>query len=186
MIFTIDRDIFLENLNIISRGLPVKSSMPVLTGIKLEVTENDIFMTSSNMDISIEVMICDKSLVIEEVGKTIVPGRFFIDIIRKTNSKKIKLSLIENKYLLINVDRGEYKLHVMDYTDYPNISFVTLENPLTLDVEVVKSIIKETNFATSVSEKKPILTGVNLSLENNILKCIATDSYRLSKKDYFY
>lgn len=182
MIFTIDRDIFLENLNIISRGLPAKSSMPALTGIKLEVTESDIFMTSSNMDISVQVLISDKSLEIEESGKTVIPGKFFIDIIRKVNSKKIKLSLIENKYLLITVERGEYKLNVMDYTDYPNISFVTEENPLLLNASYIKSIIKETCFATSTSEKKPILTGVNLKLENNVLKCVSTDSYRLAQK----
>ncbi len=182
MNFTIDRDIFLENLNIISRGIPAKSSMPALTGIKLEVTDNDIFMTSYNMDIAIQVLINDKSLEIEETGKTIIPGKFFIDIIRKVNSKKINLSLIENKYLLINVERGEYKLNVMDYNDYPNVSFVTEENPLVINSNLLKSIIKETCFATSQSEKKPILTGVNFKYENNVLKCISTDSYRLSQK----
>ncbi len=182
MNFTIDRDIFLENLNIISRGLPVKSSMPILTGIKLEVTDNDLFMTSSNMYISIEVMISDKSLNVTEKGKTIIPGKFFIDIIRKVNSKTISLSLIENKILLIKVDRGEYKLNVMDIMDYPNINFVVLENPLILNAKTFKTIIKETCFATSISEKKPILTGVNFKLNENSLKCISTDSYRLSQK----
>lgn len=183
MIFSIDRDIFLENLNIISRGLPVKSSNPILTGIKLEVTKDNIFMTSSNSDISIELMINDSSLKVDEIGKTIIPGKFFIDIIRKINSKKIKLSLVDNKYILLNVDRGEYKLNIMDYNDYPNIEFVTLENPLSIDVNLLKSIIKETNFASSTSERRPILTGVNLSYNGDILTAIATDSYRLAKKE---
>lgn len=183
MIFTIDRDIFLENLNVISRGIPVKSSNPILTGIKLEVTKDNIFMTSSNGDISIEIMINDKSLEIEEPGKTVIPGKFFIDIIRKINSKKIKFSLIDDKYILVSVDRGEYKLNIMDYNDYPNIEFVTLQNPLTLDVNILKSIIKETNFAASQSERRPILTGLNLNYDGSNLKCIATDSYRLAKKE---
>jgi DNA polymerase-3 subunit beta len=51
MNITIDREVLLENLNIISRGLPVKSPMPILTGIKLEATDNDLYMTSSNTDI---------------------------------------------------------------------------------------------------------------------------------------
>ena len=34
MNITIDREVLLENLNIISRGLPSKSPMPILTGIK--------------------------------------------------------------------------------------------------------------------------------------------------------
>ena len=62
MNLTIDREVLLENLNTISRGLPTKSPMPILTGIKLYVTENDLFMTSSNSDISVEVTINDASL----------------------------------------------------------------------------------------------------------------------------
>ena len=69
MNFTIDRDILLENLNIISRGLPQKSPMPILTGIKLEVTSTDLYMTSSNIDLSVETLINDKSLEIKETGK---------------------------------------------------------------------------------------------------------------------
>ncbi len=182
MKFSIDKEVFLENLNIIYRGLPAKSSMPILTGIKLEVTENDIFLTSSNMDISIETIISDPSLEIIEKGKTVIPGKFLLEIIRKINSKKITFTLIENKILLIEVERGEYKLHLMDVMDYPNINFVVLENPLTIHSNILKSIIKETVFATSSSEKKPILTGVNFDLSDNILKCVATDSYRLSQK----
>ena len=57
MNFTIDRDVLLENLNNISRGLPQKSPMPILTGIKMEVTKDDLYMTSSNIDLSIKVSV---------------------------------------------------------------------------------------------------------------------------------
>lgn len=182
MKFTIDRDVLLENLNIVSRGLPSKTSMPILNGIKLEVTNSDIYITSSNMDISIEVMISDKSLEIDEPGKTVILGKYFIDIIRKVNSKKVTLSILDDKQLLIQVDRGEYRLHVMNYEDYPNIQFITLENPLVINVATIKSIIKETGFATSSSEKRPIFTGVNFNLSNNELVCVGTDTFRLSQK----
>lgn len=181
MNFTIDRDVLLENLNTISRGLPQKSPMPILTGIKMEVTKDDLYMTSSNIDLSVQVIVSDKSLVITEPGKTIIPGRFFIDIIRKVSSKVVTLTLIEDKILSIKADRAEYKLHVMDYIDYPNIDFVCLENPISIEAPVLKNIIRQTVFATSQSEKKPILTGVNLKLHENKLTAIATDSYRLSK-----
>ena len=181
MNFTIDRDVLLENLNNISRGLPQKSPMPILTGIKMEVTKDDLYMTSSNIDLSVQVIVSDKSLVITEPGKTIIPGRFFIDIIRKVSSKVVTLTLIEDKILSIKADRAEYKLHVMDYIDYPNIDFVCLENPISIEAPVLKNIIRQTVFATNQSEKKPILTGVNLKLHENKLTAIATDSYRLSK-----
>ena len=109
MNITIDREILLENLNVISRGLPAKSPMPILTGIKFEATDSDLYLTSSNTDISVEVLINDVSLEITEPGKTVVPGKFFIEIIRKINSKKVNLYLIDDKILVIRADRGEYK-----------------------------------------------------------------------------
>lgn len=182
MNITIDREILLENLNVISKGLPAKSPMPILTGIKFEATDTDLYLTSSNTDISVEVLISDASLEIKEQGKTVVPGKFFIEIIRKLNSKKITLFLLEEKTLVIRADRGEYKLHIMDYMDYPNIDFVCLENPLELESSTLKSLIKETVFATAVSEKKPILTGVNFKHTEGRLIATATDSFRLSQK----
>lgn len=181
MNFTIDRDILLENLTIISRGLPAKSPMPILTGIKIEATASDLYMIASNTDISVETLINDSSLIIEKPGKTVVPGKFFIDIIRKINSKKVNFCLVEDKILVIKADRGEYKLHIMDPLDYPNIDFVALENPLSIPADCVKNLIKQTSFATAQSEKKPILTGVHLTYEENKLTATATDSFRLAQ-----
>lgn len=182
MNLTIERELLLENLNIISRGLPSKSPMPILTGIKLYATDTDLFMTTSNSDISVEVAINNSALVIKAPGQTVVPGRYFIDIIRKINSKNINLYLSDDKILVIKADRGEYKLHIMDPLDYPKIDFVALENPLTIEADVLKSLIKETVFATASTEKKPILTGVNFKHTAGKLVATATDSFRLSQK----
>lgn len=182
MNISIDREILLENLNTIARGLPVRSPMPILTGIKLYATDTDLYMTSSNSDISVEVVINDQSLNIQEPGQTVVPGKVFIDIIRKINSKKINLYVSDDKVLVIKADRGEYKLQIMDAIDYPKIDFVLHENPLTIDADVLKGVIKETVFATATSEKKPILTGVNLKNLGGKLIATATDSFRLSQK----
>lgn len=182
MNLTIDREILLENLNVISRGLPSKSPMPILTGIKLYATDTDLFLTSSNSDISVETDIADSSLTITEPGQTVVPGRFFIDIVRKINSQRINLFLSDDKLLIIKADRGEYKLHIMDPLDYPKMDFVDLENPLELEAEVLKEVIKETVFATASNEKKPILTGVNLKNSQGLVTATATDSFRLSQK----
>jgi DNA polymerase-3 subunit beta len=78
----------------ISHGLPAKTPLPILTGIYMEATDTDLYLTSSNVDLSVETVISDKSLKIDEKGKAVVPGKFFIDIIRKVNSKKITFSLI--------------------------------------------------------------------------------------------
>ena len=182
MNFSIDRTVLLENLNLIARGLPVKTAMPVLNGIKLELTEEDLYLTSSNTDISVQVVINDSSLEVKETGKVVVPGNYFIQIIRKINSRKINISLIEDKIMVIKAERSEFKLNLLSVFDYPNIDFVCLDKPLVLSSKNLRAIIRETAYATSTSEKRPILTGVSLKNIDNKLTAVATDSFRLSQK----
>ena len=182
MNFSIDRNVLLENLNLIARGLPIKTAMPVLNGIKMELTENDLYLTSSNTDISVQVVISDSSLEINSTGKIVVPGAYFIQIVKKITSRKISISLIEDKIIVIKAERSEFKLNLLSIHDYPNIDFVCLDTPLKLSAKTIRSIIKETAYATATTEKRPILTGVSLKYSNNKLTAIATDSFRLSQK----
>ena len=182
MNFSIDRNVLLENLNLIARGLPVKTAMPVLNGIKMELTNEDLYLTSSNTDVSVQVVINDPSLEIKETGKIVVPGNYFIQIIKKINSRKIDISLIEDKIIVIKAERSEFKLNLLSVFDYPNIDFVCLDKPLVLSAKNLRSIIRETAYATSSNEKRPILTGVSLKYADNKLMAIATDSFRLSQK----
>ncbi len=183
MIFSIDRDILLTQLLVIQRGLPNKTPLPILYSIKFEVHEDHIVLTTSNTDVAIQVLIDDKSLNIEKTGKVAVPGRYLIEIMRKITSKRAEFALIEETLIVIKADRSEFKLRLMDIEDYPEIDFLDLDDPITLDSQLIKTIIKETNFTTATSEKRPVLTGVNFRYQDNHLYCVATDSYRLSRKN---
>jgi len=183
MIFSIDRDILLNQLLIVQKGLPNKTPLPILYAIKFEVHEDHILLTSSNTDVAIQVLIDDHSLQIKEPGKGAVPGRYLIEIMRKITSQRVEFALIEDKLIVIKADRSEFKLRLMDVEDYPEIDFLDLDDPIALDSLLIKTIIKETNYATANSEKRPILTGVNFKYHDNHLYCVATDSYRLSQKN---
>ncbi|MFA5560183.1 MAG: DNA polymerase III subunit beta [Acholeplasmataceae bacterium] len=183
MIFSINRDVLLNHLIIVQRGLPVKTPLPILNALKFEVHEDHLIITSSNTDIAIQVFVDDPSLKVQQIGKAAIPGRYFVEIIRKINSKQVELALIEDHIIVIKADRSEFKLRLMDVDDYPEIDFLDLDNPVILDGQLLKSIIKETNFATANTEKRPILTGVNFKYHDNHLYCVATDSYRLSQKN---
>jgi DNA polymerase III subunit beta len=183
MIFSVERDVLLNQLLIIQKGLPSKTPLPILYAIKFEVNEDHILLTSSNTDIAIQVLMDDNSLNIKETGKVAIPGRYLIEIVRKIASHRVEFALIEDKLIVIKADRSEFKLRLMDVDDYPEIDFLDLDDPIILDSQLLKTIIKETNFATASSEKRPILTGVNFKYHDNQLYCVATDSYRLAQKN---
>jgi DNA polymerase-3 subunit beta len=183
MIFSIDRDVLLNQLLIVQKGLPSKTPLPILYAVKFEVNEDHILLTTSNTDVAIQVLIDDHSLAIKQGGKVAIPGKYLIEIMRKISSQRVEFALIEDKLIVIKADRSEFKLRLMDVEDYPEIDFLDLDDPIVLDSQLIKTIIKETNYSTATSEKRPILTGVNFKYLDNHLYCVATDSYRLSQKN---
>lgn len=183
MKFQIERELLLSNLAYVSRAVSNKPQMPILTGIKIDVKKEELFLTASNSDISIQVKLsASDTLSIEEVGSAVVPGKFFLDIIRKSDAKNIYIATFEENSVKIIANQSNFTLNTLDKTIFPYISFDDSATFITLDCGNVKQIIKKTAFATSLSEAKMVLTGVNFSLENNKLETIATDSFRLAKK----
>lgn len=184
MTFSINRDTLLNSLLIMQKGLPNRTPLPILTSIRFQVREDHIVLTSSNTDIAIQLLIDDKDIAIKKSGEVAIPGKFLIDIIRKVTSQRIEFTLIEDRIIVIKADRSEFKLRLMDVTDYPEIDFLDgTTEPLVIDANMLKDIINETSFSASTSEKRPILTGVNFKYNDNELYVVATDSYRLSQKE---
>ena len=184
MTFSINRDTLLNNLIIMQKGLPNRTPLPILTNIKFEVRQDHIILTTSNHDIAIQLMVDGDDLSIEKTGILTIPGKYLIDIVRKVTSNRIEFTLIEDRIIVIKADRSEFKLRLMDASDYPEVDFLDgTTEPLIIDSELLKTIIRETSYASALSEKRPILTGVNFKYSENNLYVVATDSYRLSQKE---
>lgn len=183
MKFKINRNLLLKNLNNVSKGLSNKPQMPILTGIKLDVKDRYILLTASNFDISIQAKIDDVSYFdIEETGTCVLPGKYLLEILRKTTSDEVIFTSFEDNIVKILANKSTFTLNAMDKDVFPYISFEESSNYINIDALNVKQIIKKTSFATSTSESKMVLTGVSLSTSGPKIEAIATDSFRLAKK----
>ncbi|HOP57044.1 MAG TPA: DNA polymerase III subunit beta [Bacillota bacterium] len=182
MNFIISTSVLLNNLLIAQKALSTKTPAPYLQGIKMEVYQKEVVLVTSNSDISIKLSIKDESLKVESTGEALVPGRFFVDIIRKVEGETAELSVIDNNILRIVAGESDVVLNLLNIEDYPELEFPLNDEPIKLDSKIMKAIIRQTTFATSTIENRPILTGVNIRVEGEKLIAIATDSFRLSQK----
>ena len=182
MNFQINKDTLLNSLITAQKALSNKTPNPALQGIKLDVLEDSLVITTSNSDIAIRLSVKDQSLDVKTVGSVLIPGKYFIEIIRKLDGLKVSLSLVADNMLRIEADRSDITLNMMDLDDYPELEFSEKVKSIKINVRTLKTIIRQTAFATSSIENRPILTGVNFKIEGNKLSAIATDSYRLSQK----
>jgi len=183
MNFTINRDLLLQNLNNVSKAISSKIQMPGLAGVKFNVFNDYILLTASNNEISIQTKINDANyLKVQEEGEFVVQGKYLLEIIRKTNSQDVDFITFEDTAIKILAGKSHFTLNCLDLDSFPSISFADSALNFTLDAINVKQLIRKTTFATSLSESRPILTGVSLSTNDKRLEVVATDSFRLAKK----
>ncbi|HEC2154487.1 DNA polymerase III subunit beta [Staphylococcus delphini] len=185
MEFSIQRDYFITQLNDTLKAISPRATLPILTGIKIDATNEGIVLTGSDSEISIEITIPNQVdgqeiINVVEPGSVVLPGRFFVDIIKKLPGKEVRLSTNEQFQTLITSAHSEFNLSGLDPDQYPLLPQVSSDDALQLPVKVLKNIIAQTNFAVSTSETRPVLTGVNWLIQQNELICTATDSHRLA------
>ena len=84
--------------------------------------------------------------------------------------------------MIIQTEGSEFNLNGIDPNEFPNLDLEETKNPIILNPITFKNIINQTFFFFFLSETRPLLTGINFKLVNNLLEVIATDSYRLAKK----
>ncbi|UXR78344.1 MULTISPECIES: DNA polymerase III subunit beta [unclassified Staphylococcus] len=185
MEFTIKRDYFITQLNDTLKAISPRTTLPILTGIKIHATNESVVLTGSDSEISIEITIPnhidgEEIVTVTEPGSVVLPGRFFVDIIKKLPGKDVKLITNEQFQTLITSGHSEFNLSGLDPDQYPLLPQISSEDALQLPIKVLKNIIAQTNFAVSTSETRPVLTGVNWLIQENELICTATDSHRLA------
>lgn len=183
MKFIIERELLLTTLQNVSKGLSQKTPMPVLTGIQIIVTLDDITFITTNKEIAVKVVLeKNEKVKLYESGDCVVPGKYFLDIVRKVEGKNVEFTLFEKNSIKIISDKSDFTLIAFDKNNYPATNFDVSTDPIVFDSKELKQIIKQTIFACATTDSRIVLTSLNFKAENGALEAIATDSFRLAKK----
>ncbi len=183
MKFKIKQNILINHLNYAIRGVSNKNLIPILNCIKFDLNKEGLYLTSTDNDITIRTFIDSKN--IEEIntcGEIVVSGRYIYDIVRKLPNDFINIESVMDSKIYITTTNSSFHLNCNNVSEFPTIDFEDSEEPIVLKNSIFKSAINQTAFAASTQESRPVLTGINFKIENNIFECTATDSYRLAKK----
>ena len=185
--FSINKNLFLQALNTTKRAISLKNAIPILSTVKIDVTNEGITLIGSNGQISIENFISikneDAGLLVTSSGSILLEATFFINVVSSLPDITLDFKEIDQKQIVLTSGKSEITLKGKDADQYPRIQEISASNPLVLETSVLKNIINETAFAASTQESRPILTGVHFVLtENKNLKTVATESHRMSQK----
>ncbi|OAS16813.1 DNA polymerase III subunit beta [Paenibacillus oryzisoli] len=188
MKLTILKDHLIESIGHVSKAISSRTTIPILTGIKIDATLSGVTLTASDTDISIQSFTASENSTIKiieliQAGSVVLPAKFFVEIIRKLPAQLIEIEVKANFQTIIRSGSSEIQIMGLDPDEYPLLPEIEESKMLRLPSDLLKTMIKQTSYAVSTNESTPILTGVLWNISGDKLKFIACDRHRLASRE---
>ena len=159
------------------KAISTKTTNPILEGIKLSVIGDELTLTATDTEISIEKTIKVNTYV---EGDTVVPGKLFSEFVKKLeNEEEIEINIEENR-MKISYGSSEGYINVLNVEEFPLINKEIREKSFTIKQKDFKELILKSSFACSLDEARPLLKGCLLEIEEDKISSVALDGFRLA------
>lgn len=179
MKFRCEREILAEALATAGRAATGRTgTLPVLSGLRLELAGDRLTVTGTDLDLTIQLEVAVGG---DVDGGVVLPARLSSDIVRSLPAGKVELS-VDDDEVKISGGRSQFSVRPLSLDDYPRLT-TPASSAVTLDAAAFGEALRQVVRAASTDEARPILTGVLLTAENDGLRLVATDSYRLAVRD---
>ena len=153
-------------------------TLPVLSGLRLELIGDRLTITGTDLDLTIQLEVAVGG---EVDGGVVLPARLSSDIVRSLPAGKVEVT-VDDDEVKISGGRSQFSVRPLSLDDYPRLT-TPASSAVTLDAAAFGEALRQVVRAASTDEARPILTGVLLTAENDGLRLVATDSYRLAVRD---
>ena len=182
--FSISKPELLKALKNVQRAVPTRTTKMVLYGVLMTAESDQLTVTAYDLELGIQSVITTEesaTLDITEDGAIVLNARYLIEIVQKLPDKGVN---IETSGLMATIRSGKaaYTLNGMDYREYPPFPIIASDQMIPIPVNELTELIEHTVFATTASEIRPTLQGVNVRFQGSEVSFTATDSHRLAKQ----
>lgn len=165
---------------IVSKAVSSKTTKPILSGIYFEAKDHQLKLIGNDLNMCIETSI-DADIEIE--GSIVMPSKLFTELIRKLPDAPVEFIINDTHMVDIHCLNSTYKLVGLPGQEYPELPLIEESNSFYMDKELFGHMIRQTSFAISQDESRPVLTGALLEIENGKFNMVAIDGFRMAIKN---
>ncbi|MBW3668106.1 MAG: DNA polymerase III subunit beta [Actinobacteria bacterium] len=175
-----ERDVLVEALATAGRAVAGRGgALPVLSGVRLEVTGDRLHVAGSDLDLTIQVEV---QVAGGADGVCVIPARLAADIVRAMDPGAVTIEAGEDEVRIAS-GRSHFAVRMLPAAEFPRLPAATAEAGVTLEAGELAEALRQVVRAASGDDARPILTGVLMTAEESSLRLVATDSYRLAVRD---
>ncbi len=171
------QDKLAKGLSIVARAVENRPTLPVLGNVLMATDDARLKLAATNLEMSITTWIGAK---VEREGSITLPAKTLADLVNNLSPERVDLTL-DSATQTVNVRCGATVSNIkgIDSAEFPVIPQGT-EADISLTGKTFKEMINQTVFAAAKEDNRPILTGVLMQLDGNVMTLAAADGYRLA------
>lgn len=179
MKFRVERDVFAEAVTGAARVLPGRAvtSLQVLSGLLLDVADGTVRVSAYDYEVAVRA---DVEATVTAAGRGLVVGRLLADITRSLPNAPVEVE-VQGTRLAVACGNARFALPMLPLEDYPTLPALP---EITGQVEgsVFGAAVAQVAVAAGRDDTLPVLTGVRVEIDGEMLTLVATDRYRLAAR----
>jgi DNA polymerase-3 subunit beta len=173
----ITRENLQQGLAAVGASIPTRTTLPVLSNILIEVGPDNVVMSGTDLDIAVSVSVPAE---VDDPGSLTVPAKKLQELARELPEHPVRLSTRGDR-LELTCGRAAFRLNGMPRDEFPTFPVVDFSNSWKVMGRTLHELIRQTSFAVSSEESRPILNGVLWQLAEDQLRMVATNGHRLAR-----
>lgn len=178
MKFSANKNVLLKGIQGVQTAINAKSSLPILSNILVEAQDDNVVLTTTDLDIGIVSKIPIKPSM---TGSLTIPAKKFSDIIKELPEEEvISISVKKNNLVHIECGKNVFKIMGLPKEEFPQLPEPKDKESITLEQKKLKNMINMTGFAVSHDETRYVLNGTLFIIKPTYIRLVATDGRRLA------
>lgn len=177
MHFTCNKKDFSEAVSVIQRAVSSKSSLPALEGILLKASGDGVELYSYDLELGMYTKV---PAIVEEPGEIVLNAKMFGDMVRRLPSEKVEIKADDKLMTTVTSGASEFTVIGIPASEFPDLPSLTDGTLITLAENMLSSMIKQTIFAISTDDTKPIHTGTLFEINPDQIRLVSVDGFRLA------
>ena len=179
MKFTVSQSSLMKALSVVAKGMGTNSTLPILSGIYVRAAEGTLEFQTNNLTISIRHLIPAN---VEEPGEAVISGKVLTSIVKTLSDSAVTFEL-SARTLTISCEKSNFRLNTLNPADWSAFPDLEPDRTIELPSELLSHMVDKVYRVTSKETSRPILQGILLTVEDNTIRLVATDSFRLAVCD---
>lgn len=166
-------------LNVVSLAVNTSTTLPVLNNILLRAEGKKLFFSATNLEIAINYSIPAE---VKNDGAITVPAKLITNYVSFLGNMEVEMKVEDRLTLSMTSKSSQTKIKGISPDEFPGIPKIEKESTIEIPTKVLAEAIDHTIFSAANGGTRPVLSGVYFHVEKDLLKMVATDSFRLAEK----